>query len=289
MVVAGAGAIVLIIVAIYAVRSVWWDPTASTGPLNPTAESGPPPPTTSADSGTDESGGGAGGGTGAGTADAGTGGGAETTTATTDNPTADEPFTATVEKVKRFLGTVFVDVELPKVQGGDPAVASVFNDEMGTALQAQADQVTAGTLQGRPGSGVRIGERVFSGVLRTAAVDLTTASSTPMVSTLVVDAQSGSIITLASLFSDLDTGLATLVTEAETLGPSTAAGSDFDTTKLQPTEEMFGRWSAETSGMKVFFAEGAVAPESAGVVELIIPWDNLGDVMKSGVADIVTS
>lgn len=294
IVVAAVGAIVLVIVAVYAVRSVWWDPTAGTGPLPgataPTASSVPSASGAPDNSDGGASGGASGGGTGAGSG--GTGGdgagssGAETTSETGSGKTA---FTATVEQVKRFLGTVFVDVELPKVEGGDPAVASVFNDEMNKALQAQADSVTAGSLETRPGGGVRVGARVLSGVLRTAAVDLTTASSQPLASTVVVDSANGSIITLSSLFTDLDDGLAKLRSEAEALGPSTSLGSEFDTTKLQPTEQMFGRWSAETAGMKVFFEQGAVGPASAGVVELTIPWDNLTDVMKPGVADIVTS
>lgn len=284
--VAAAGAVVLVIVAIYAVRSVWWDPTSKSGSITaPTSVSGTvtsAPDTADAEG----SGGGSGGDTGGGQD---TGGGTPDTGSTSETPTDHPPFTATTEQVQRFLGTVFVDVEVPRVEGGNPDVAAVFNDEMDTALQAQADSVIGGSLEARPGSEVRIGERVLSGVLRTAAVDLTKAHSMPLVSTVVVDAASGSLITLSSLFNDLDEGLARLQEESQTLGPSTDLGEAFDSTKLEPSEQVFGRWSAETSGMRVFFEQGVVGPMAAGIVELTIPWDNLSDVMKPGVADIVAS
>ncbi|MHC9293560.1 RsiV family protein [Mycobacterium sp. LTG2003] len=290
--VAAAGAIVLVIVAIYAVRSVWWDPNSKSASItSPTSVSGSIASTPETDgsggggSG-DASGGGSGGDTGGG---GGSGGGDAGAGGSSETPTEQPPFTAATEQVQRFLGTVFVDVEVPRVEGGNPEVATVFNDEMDTALQAQADSVTGGSLEGRPGSEVRIGERVLSGVLRTAAVDLAKAHTMPLASTVVVDSESGSLITLSSLFNDLDEGLARLQEESETLGPNTDLGDSFDTSGLEPTEEVFGRWSAESSGMRVFFEQGVVGPMAAGIVELTIPWDNLSDVMKPGVADIVAS
>lgn len=287
--VAAVGAIVLVVVAVFLVRSVWWDPTSKQEPMLPsapttaTATSAPEP--TSADTAGGGNTGGAPGG------DAGAGAGAATSGAgsTSTGSTAKTPFTATTEKVQRILGLVAVDVELPQVEGGDPAVAAVFNDEMQAALKAQALSLPGGTLQDRPGSGVRIGQRVLSGLLRTAATDFTEATSTALASTVVVDAESGSIITLSSVFNDLTTGLARLQQESKKLGPSTAAGSGFDGSKLQPTEEVFARWTAETTGMHVLFEEGLVAPESAGIVEVTIPWDSLSDVMKPDVAQIVSS
>lgn len=294
IVVAAAGAIVLVIVAIYAVRSVWWDPTSKSTSITPsTSMSGSGASTAQADGsgGGDGSGGsgeGSGGDTGGG-GDGGAGGGDSGGGDNSGTPSGHPPFTATTEQVKRFLGTVFVDAEVPRVEGGNPEVAAVFNDEMDAALQAQADSVTGGSLEGRPGSEVRIGERVLSGVLRTAAVDLAEAQSMPLASTVVVDSESGSLITLSSLFNDLDEGLARLQEESEKLGPSTDLGDSFDASGLEPTEQVFGRWSAESSGMRVFFEQGVVGPMAAGIVELTIPWDNLSDIMKPGVADIVAS
>lgn len=295
IVVAAAGAIVLVIVAIYAVRSVWWDPTSKSASITPSTSvsgSGASTSETDGSGGGDGSGDGSGGGSGGDTGgggDSGAGGGDSGGGDNSGTSSGHPPFTATTEQVKRFLGTVFVDAEVPRVEGGNPEVAAVFNDEMDAALQAQADSVTGGSLEGRPGSEVRIGERVLSGVLRTAAVDLAEAQSMPLASTVVVDSESGSLITLSSLFNDLDEGLARLQEESETLGPSTDLGDSFDATGLEPTEQMFGRWSAESSGMRVFFEQGVVGPMAAGIVELTIPWDNLSDIMKPGVADIVAS
>src|SRR4029077_9598398 len=88
-----------------------------------------------------------------------------TSNGTTNQTT--EPYTATSERIKRIVGTVAVDVEVPQVEGGNPDVATVFNDEMQRALLAQADSLTAGKLEDGPDSGVRIGERVLSGLLWT--------------------------------------------------------------------------------------------------------------------------
>jgi hypothetical protein len=41
--------------------------------------------------------------------------------------------------------------------------------------------------------------------------------------------------------------------------------------------------------MRVYFEQGAVAPATEGVVELLIPWDDLKGVLKSGVQDILSS
>jgi hypothetical protein len=295
--VAAVGAIVLIFVAAYAVRSVWWDPASKTASLPQLPSAATTVTTaTAATSTPDASGGTAGGGDGGGT-DNGSSTTSSTTTTTmtttttttTTSSTTATPFTATTEKVNTFLGTVYANVSLPQVDGGDSAVAGVFNDEMHKVLQSQADSLTGGRIEDRPGSEARIGQRVLSGVLRTAAVDTTKATSRPLVGTVVVDAQSGSVITLSSLFNDLDTGLKLLVQESEKLGPSSAAGANFDGTKLQATEQTFAHWTAETAGLHVFFDQGTVAPSSSGIVDLTIPWSSLDDAMKSGVQQIVSS
>lgn len=285
--VAAAGAIVLVVVAVYAVRSVWWDPTSKPQQLTL-----PPATTSQTDTSAPETAGANPGGDGiptGGAAGADSSASSTSEPGSTDGSTTEKPFTATTEKVNGLLGTVLADVEVPQVSGGDPAVAAVFNDEMKKALDTQAESLTAGKLEGRPGSGVRIGQRVLSGVLRTSAVNLLRATSSALVSTVVVDSDSGNIITLSSLFDDLTEGLQQLATQAKTLGPSSAAGSSFDATKVQPTEAMFEHWSAEAEGMRVFLPQGEVAPNAAGIVEITIPWDKLGGVLKSGVAQIVSS
>ncbi|OBC00075.1 hypothetical protein A5784_21340 [Mycobacterium sp. 852013-50091_SCH5140682] len=296
IVVAAVGAIVLIVVAVYAVRSVWWDPASKTTSLNqlPSATTTVSTPATTAMSAADTSGGTGGTPAGGGGGGDGTDGGSSATSSTTATTTTTSsatatPFTAKTDKVNTFLGTTYANVSLPQVDGGDSAVAGVFNDEMHKVLQSQADSLTGGRLEDRPGSGVRIGQRVLSGLLRTAAVDTTKATSRPLVGTVVVDAQSGSVITLTSLFNDLNAGLKLLVQESKKLGPSSAAGANFDGTKLQATEQTFNHWTAETAGLHVFFDQGTVAPSSSGIVDITIPWSDLDGVMKSGVQQIVSS
>jgi hypothetical protein len=297
--VAAVGAVVLAVVAVFILRSVWWDTAANEEPITaPTATTAattdiatPEPETTGAEQTTDAD---MGGNTDANPdGDSGgiPGGGEQSGENSSVEESTDHtaPYTATTERVQRILGTVAVDVELPQVQGGVPDVAQAFNNEMQEQLQTQADSLTGGTLQDRPGSGVRIGTQVLSGLLRTAAIDFTTATSTALASTVVMDANSGSLITLSSLFKDLNKGLMKLQELSQALGPSSSAGSNFDGTKLEPSEKVFERWTAETSGMRVYFVPGLVAPESEGIVDLTIPWDNLDDVLKPGVAQIVAS
>lgn len=284
--VAVVGAVVLAVVAVFVVRSVWWDTASKDGPLPTDVTTTQTVPTesesTSAQENPDD------------TTDGGMDGSDTTSTTTSDTTTSDttstdhtEPYTATTERIQRILGTVAVDVELPQVQGGDSGVATIFNEEMQTVLHHQADALTGGTLESRPGSGVHVGERVLSGLLRTVATNYLEGTSTALAGTVVVDTESGSVITLASLFSDEDTGLQKLQELTEQLGPESNA--DFDTSKLEPTEQVFGQWTAESDGMRLYFAEGLVAPESAGIVELAIPWDDLDEVLKPGVAQIVSS
>ena len=303
--VAAVGAVVLAVVAVFILRSVWWDtaaneepitpPTATTAvltsePETPGAEpntTGNPDGSTGGNPAGDPSGGKPAGDPSGGKPAGDPSGGKPAGDPSGGDPTGQTaPYTETSKRIER-MGTVKVDVELPQVAGGNPDVANVFNEEMGKALQTQADSLTGGTLQDRPGSGVRIGTRVLNGLLRTAATDFTTTTSTALASTVVMDANSGSLITLSSLFKDLNKGLMKLQELSQELGPSTSAGSNFDKTKIEPSEKVFQHWTAETSGMRVYFAQGLVAPESEGIVDLTIPWDNLDDVLKPGVAQIV--
>ena len=279
--VAAVGAVVLAVVAVFILRSIWWDTAANEEPITPptatTAVLTSEPETPSAEPNParqprrEQPGTAVGGKAGPGDP---SGGKARRDPSGGDPTGQTAPYTETSKRIQR-MGTVVVDVELPQVAGGNPDVANVFNDEMEKVLQTQADSLTGGTLQDRPGSGVRIGTRVLNGLLRTAATDFTTATSTALASTVVMDANSGSLITLSSLFKDLNKGLMKLQELSQELGPSTSAGSNFDGTKIEPSEKVFEHWTAETSGMRLYFAQGLVAPESEGIVDLTIPWDNL--------------
>ena len=287
---AAVGAVVLAFVAVFIVRAVWWNPstqspitsapaTTATATSGPETTSGQENPEANPDESAGES-----------RSDGSSTDGNSTDENSTSNGATNQttaPYTATSERIERVLGTVAVDVEVPQVEGGNPDVATVFNDEMQKALVAQADSLIAGRLEDGPESGVRIGERVLSGLLWTASTGFLTDESVEHASTVVIDADSGSLITLASLFKDLDKGLMRLQEEAQQLGPS--ANDSFDGSQLEPTEEVFERWTAETEGMRVYFEQGLVAPEEEGIIDLTIPWENLDGVLEPGVAQIVAS
>ena len=316
--VAAVGAVVLAVVAVFILRSVWWDtavneepitpPTATTAaltsePQTPSAEPNPagnPDRSTGGNPAGDPSGGkpagDPSGGKPAGDPSGGKPAGDPSGGKHRRGPPGIPP--AGTRPVRRL--------RTPKRRSGSSGRApsrSTSNSprwrvvirmwptsstmQMEKVLQTQADSLTGGTLQDRPGSGVRIGTRVLNGLLRTAATDSTTATSTALASTVVMDANSGSLITLSSLFKDLNKGLMKLQELSQELGPSTSAGSNFDGTKIEPSEKVFEHWTAETSGMRLYFAQGLVAPESEGIVDLTIEWDNLNDVLKPGIAQIV--
>jgi hypothetical protein len=301
IVVAAVGAIVLIVAAVLVVRSVWWDPTSKSSPFTPSSLSAGPsstaPSEASATPSTEASGGGDGGGAAGGDTGGSTGGGTsggETSTTATSSGgggssggTTDSekpPYVATTTSVSKPLGVASANVTLPQVKGPDSAVVSAFNDGMMSALVGQASK--AGSLKDRPGSGVRIGKDVLSGLLATSLTD-GVGNSTALAGTVVVNIQDHSVITVASLFDDETSGLKRLVTESKKLGPE--SNSKFNGTNLQADETTFQRWTAESTGMKVYFGQGVVAPSSEGVVDVTIPWSSLSDVMNPSVAKIVAS
>jgi len=103
-------------------------------------------------------------------------------------------------------------------------------------------------------------------------------------------ADKSSLTALSDLFTDVTAGVKRLATESVKLGPTgSSAGSRFDGTFLQANESTFSHFTAEKSGMTVHFEQGAVAPPSLGVVDLTIPWEYLGDLLKPGVLQIVSS
>jgi hypothetical protein len=304
IVVAAVGVVVLIIAAVLVVRSVWWDPTSKSTPFTPSSLSAGPSSTalsgadaatpSIADSGGGDSGSGSGGAgdTGSGSGESGAGGTTTTTTTSSGGSggssggttSSTVPYEATTTSVIKPLGSASANVTLPQVKGPDSAVVSAFNDGMMSALVGQASK--AGTLKDRPGSGVRIGKDVLSGLLATSLTD-GVGNSTALAGTVVVNIQDHSVITVASLFDDEASGLKQLVTESKKLGPE--ANAKFSGTNLQADEATFQRWTAESAGMKVYFPQGKVAPSSEGVVELTIPWDSLSDVMNPSIAKVVAS
>ncbi|MGW5151732.1 RsiV family protein [Rhodococcus koreensis] len=189
--------------------------------------------------------------------------------------------------MQKLVGSLAVDVTVPQVTGGDPKVAEVFNSAMRASLDDRIAESDTGTLTGSDGEVAHIGARVISGVLLlTAEGD---QDAVDLVDTVVVNLDNGKLITLDDLFPDLDAGLERLRAKSAELGPSTSAGGSFDTAKVTAERETFSRWVATPEGMRIYFAEGTVAPRPDGVVELTVPWDELSDLVPQGVTRVVGS
>jgi hypothetical protein len=200
------------------------------------------------------------------------------------------PFTATTTKAAATIGLVAVDAVLPQVQGGTENVAQTFNNGLQSALQTEVDTLPKGKFQGDARSGVRIGTQVLSGLVHGAYTPGTSSTPIAKAATVVVDTKSNSVLDVATIFTDQTTGLKRLQTESKKLGPTTStAGGTFMGTNLQADQTTFSHWTAETTGMKLYFEQGVVAPPSQGVVELTIPWVNLQDVLKPGVLQTLSS
>lgn len=274
VVVAVIGAAILVVAGVFIVKSVWW-PTSSestgatTSSATASSSAGETSSAQESSSPSEEP-------------------MAESTTTTTTTP-QDEPFSESSTHVQSEINTVAVDVELPQVQGGTADVADSFNQAMREALDDQAASVAGGNLDGGA-SRVDIGEHVLSGVLLTTASAADADQSIPMVSTVVVDASTGATIGLSDLFSDKETGLNRLLEQAQTLGPTdSSVAADFDGSSLSADETTFEHWTPDPSGMTVYFDQGVVGPNAAGIVELTIPWADLDDVLNPDTAAIVQS
>jgi hypothetical protein len=205
------------------------------------------------------------------------------------SPPPPPPLTPNNKKTTQKIGQVDVNVDLPQVQGGKDPVAQNFNSAMEAALQTQAGTLSKGTLTSDGKTGLRIGKSVLSGLLHSSFNE---PATTPIMlaNTVVVDTTSGSTFDTSSIFTDTTTGLKKLQTEAVNLGPTkSTAPQKFVPANVKADAKTFAHWTAETDGMRVYFAQGTVASSTDGVVELLIPWANLKDVLKPGVQDILSS
>ncbi|MFF0815966.1 RsiV family protein [Rhodococcus sp. NPDC003318] len=206
---------------------------------------------------------------------------------------SEDGYSATSVQVTGDTGRVRYDVEVPQVEGGDPAVAAEFNESIRAALQDQIDGAAGEsfTLGGRDESRVaHIGSRVLSGLLVTSwNADPPGAHPTPLVATVVIDADSAQPVTLNTLFPDLQAGLDRLSEESARLLPATAAGAEFDRTGIEPTHRNFANWLATPEGMEIHFQDYQVGPHAVGLVEVTVPWERLQDVMAPAMVGVVSS
>ncbi|TQF74055.1 DUF3298 domain-containing protein [Rhodococcus spelaei] len=212
---------------------------------------------------------------------------------TSEPSAASTAYTATTTRVTGDNGRVRYDVVLPQVAGGDPAVAAEFNQSVHAALQDQIDG-SAGerfTLEGRDESKVaHIGTRVVAGLLVTSwNADPPGAHPTPLVATVVIDADSAQPITLGGLFPDLHAGLQRLSEESARLLPATAVGEGFERSGIEPAEANFANWIPTPAGMEIHFADYQVGPHAAGLVVVTVPWDRLDDVIAPALRAVVRS
>ncbi|MFD4180093.1 RsiV family protein [Rhodococcus sp. NPDC058514] len=206
-------------------------------------------------------------------------------------PQAAAPFTATTKQLTGATGRVRYDVTVPQIEGGNPAVAAEFNESIRAALQDQIDGPGDDrfTLEGRDAV-ARIGGRVVSGLLVTSwNADPPGAHPTPLVATVVVNADDARPITLSALFPDLRAGLVRLSEESARLLPATAAGEDFEREGIEPTEPNFANWLPTPAGMEIHFSDYQVGPHAVGLVVITVPWDRLADVIAPELFDVVRS
>ncbi|MFC0447694.1 RsiV family protein [Rhodococcus jostii] len=213
--------------------------------------------------------------------------------ATTEAPTsASAPYTETSLQVTGSTGRVGYDVIIPQVEGGNPAVTAEFNESMRSALQDQIDGwgTDSFTLSTQEHSVAHIGEHVISGLLVTSwNADPPGAHPTPIVATVVVNADTAAPITLGDLFPDLPAGLQKLSDESALLLPDTVAGPDFERSGIEPTEANFANWLATPAGMEIHFNDYQVGPHAVGLVTVTVPWDALADVIDPDLAPVVSS
>ncbi|TQC46933.1 DUF3298 domain-containing protein [Rhodococcus sp. WS4] len=213
--------------------------------------------------------------------------------ATTEAPTpASVPYTETSLQVTGSTGRVGYDVIIPQIEGGNPAVTAEFNESMHVALQDQIDGwgTDSFTLSTQEHSVAHIGEHVISGLLVTSwNADPPGAHPTPIVATVVVNADTAAPITLGDLFPDLPAGLQTLSDQSALLLPDTVAGPDFERIGIEPTEANFANWLATPAGMEIHFNDYQVGPHAVGLVTVTVPWDALADVIDPDLAPVVSS
>ncbi|WP_241566222.1 RsiV family protein [Prescottella agglutinans] len=202
-------------------------------------------------------------------------------------------YTATAVRIAGDTGRVRYDVLVPQVEGGDPAVTGEFNESMRAALQDQIDGWPEArfTLESRNESAVvHIGSRVLSGLLVTSwNADPPGAHPTPIVATVVIDADDAQPITLDALFPDLQAGLNRLSEESARLLPETAAGPEFEREGIEPKRENFANWVATPAGMEIHFSDYQVGPHAIGLIVVTVPWDRLTDVMAPELVGVVSS
>ncbi|WP_430334461.1 RsiV family protein [Rhodococcus sp. ACT016] len=202
-------------------------------------------------------------------------------------------YTATTVRISGDNGRVRYDVLVPQVEGGDPAVTAEFDESMRAALQDQIDGWPGQrfSLESTDRSAVvHIGSRVVSGLLVTSwNADPPGAHPSPLVATVVVDADDAQPITLDRLFPDLQAGLNRLSEESARLLPDTAAGPEFEREGIEPKRENFANWVATPAGMEIHFTDYQVGPHAIGLVVVTVPWDRLSDVVAPDLLGVVSS
>ncbi|WP_027500793.1 RsiV family protein [Rhodococcus sp. UNC363MFTsu5.1] len=215
----------------------------------------------------------------------------EATPSAAPGPQPADSYTATTSRSTGDTGRVQYDVTLPRIEGGNPAVAAEFNESVAAALQDQIDGPgdERFTLTGREAF-ARVGGRVVSGLLVTSwNANPPGAHPTPLVATVVVGADDAEPITLSALFPDLQAGLSRLSEESARLLPATAAGAEFEREGIEPTELNFANWLPTPAGMEIHFSDYQVGPHAIGLVVITVPWDRLADVIAPEQLEVVRS
>lgn len=205
--------------------------------------------------------------------------GGSTTTETVTTPTSPgtssaAAYTATTVAVNETRGTNIVDVTLPQLAGGAPAVRDRFNSGMHAALEdllgpAVDTTINDGSLLDGDSSRVTaLGPNVVGGVAIFNWYAKGAAHPNNSVATIVIDARTAKPVLLTDIWTDPQAAaakLATLVTRI-----------DNRTEPVEPSLDTFLDWVPTPEGFHVYVP---VAHVLGDYLPVTVPWNDIADLM----------
>ncbi|WP_051179671.1 RsiV family protein [Nocardia concava] len=197
--------------------------------------------------------------------------------------------------LKGTKGTLSYDIDVPGLgvegKGVNSEAARAFNSCMWSGAQAFVNTYQQGKSLTDPNARSRverIGKHVLSGQLW-ASFDGGGAHPFIVQSTCVINADTTEKLDSKDVFTDENAGLQLLSEQAAKLLPATRAGDGYWKPGITPTAEHYKAWTATPDGMHVYFDQGQVAAEVAGVVDITVPWSALQAQLKPGLRDVLAS
>ncbi|MFE3258057.1 RsiV family protein [Nocardia sp. NPDC059091] len=232
---------------------------------------------------------------------ASTGPGGVGTPASTVEPAADQQrghgrFVATTEHLTSSgKGSVGFDIDVPQVRvegtGVNWSAGREFNDAMVQGMWTYVDQHQDPAMITDPNKSStveRIGTHALSGVLY-LRVDFHGAHPEDRLFSHVTNIDTAQEITLASLFTNEQQGLNVLAAQTKTQLARTRVADVVRFDDVKAAAATFQVWTATQAGLHVYFPQGQIGPEAAGVVDVTVPWSDLNGVLKPGMLAVLSS